>query len=807
VKANPQTSGWSAATLRGKRRLAMLLRTVSALHREPRAYTVPPLAATNLPPMLGRVEILRDRNGVPHIYACEEPDLYATLGYLQGADRFVLLDIVRHLGAGRMTELVGDIAAPAGSDIFSGKRISDLDGFIRPLDFEAQSRRDLLRLSPRARACIEAFAQGVNAALSAMAGIYPPEYLLLGRIRPWNPADALLAARTCAFCVSLNPFDVELTFDAVRGVLDDEAARRFFPEAPWEHAPSEYRGDALSEPEAPLHLSAGGSNNWAISAGRSASGAPIFANDPHVPVIPLPTFWYHAHLECPRYRVQGGLMLGCPVFGFGHNGFLAWGCTTAYRDAWDLYRIHRLPNDPGRYCTVSGSGVITRHREWQRTRFGRELILEWERCEHGVIYPGWRHHDGTDLAVRLVPSDLAHYFEGYMELAEAQTVEQHQQALAKINDGPFDFNHVYAHRDGHIGWEPFGQVPRRTTDGLFVRDADDPSAQWAGYVPFAEMPKILDPPCGYVASANSVVDAHAVRLTTTVVHVEPRFRQARIESFLASTSQHTWETCASLQRDVGSDYGAPVRDALVACLAPAATAIDRYSRGRAALADWPGVFTCDSAGASVFVFTLHELTRCVFLPLLGAEIGRRYLSSRRARYRLQLLLCDPGDPLRHDVERAAGQSLQSLIRSAFTTAVDRLCRQYGEEPAKWAWGRVQRVRLGTPLAELPFVGRYFTALDEPFPGDIYTVSPCVSMPSPTGLRLFVGATSRFICDLARPEEAWFSHSSGPSAAVGSAFSDNLSAPWHRFEYFRSVLWPADAVPDVVERIVVEPQRA
>jgi len=786
-----------------KRRLAMLARTIRAITRAPLAQTQPALTAAHLPPMQGRVELIRDAHGIPHIYAAHEPDLFAALGYVQGADRFVLLDVLRHLGAGRLCELLGNVSMPARSEMFPGKGIADIDAFIRPLDFEAQSARDVERLDARARRCVGAFADGVNAALRAMRGVYPPEYLLLGRIRPWRPSDALLAAQTCAFCVALSPLEVELIFDAVRGRLGDEAAKRLYPEAPWEDAPTTYAVVEGPEPEPPVHFAAEGSNNWAVSAARSASGAPIVANDPHVPFLPLPTFWYHAHLECPRYRVQGGMMLGCPIFGYGHNGHLAWGVTTAYRDGWDLYRIHRLPGDPSRYRTVAGSGAITRHRELRWVRLGRDVMLEWEHCEHGIIYPGWKHHDGTDLALRYVGSDLASYFEGYLALAEAQTVEEHQRALARINEGPFDFNHVYGHKDGHVAWEPFGRLPRRKADGLFVRDAHDPAAQWDGFHPFADHPKMINPARGYVASANSLTDPENFQIATTRVHVESRHRQNRIESFLAATEAHSVDTFAAQQGDVGSDYGVPVRAALTELLAQFADRSDLPGRALRALAAWPGDFSCASAGAPLYVFTLHELARRAFDALLGKEIGRRYLNSRRAVPRLQQVLLDAGDPLRADIERASGRTLADLAADAFVAAVARVAARCGEQPEQWRWGWMQRIRLGTLLAEFPVIGRYFEALAAPFPGDVYTVSPAVSLSTRDGLRPFAGATSRFICDLARPDEALFAHSSGPSGDVGSAFFRNLTESWYRFEYFRAALWKPDEVPDPVERLVIE----
>jgi len=794
------------APLAAKRRLAMLGRTLRSLVRVPQPRTWPALTPAHLPRMRGRVEVVRDAHGVPHIYAEHEPDLFAALGYVQGADRFVLLDIVRHFGAGRLCELIGNFTAPADSEMFPGKGVADIDAFVRPLGFQAESERDFARLSTRGRECLEAFAAGINAALRAMRGVYPAEYLLLGPVRPWRASDALLAARTCAFSVALAPLEVELNFDAIRGHLGDVVARRFFPEAPWENVPTTYTAVEGAEPEPPLHLAAGGSNNWAVSAARSASGAPLVANDPHVPFLPLPTFWYHAHLDCPRYRVQGGLMLGCPIFGYGHNGFLAWGVTTAYRDGCDLYRIHRLPNDPTRYRTVNGTGAITRHRAAHRVRFRGARPLEWERCEHGIIYPGWKHHDGVDLALRYVSADLAHYFEGYLGLAESTTVEAHQRALALINDGPFDFNHVYGHKDGHIAWEPFGRLPRRPGDGLFVRDADDPAAQWDGFRPFSDNPKMINPPRGFVASANSITDPNNFAVATTRVHVEPRHRQTRIESFLAGSDRHSRDTFAAQQRDLGTDYGVPLRDALLRLLAPLAARADLPGEAYRVLAAWPGDFGCESAGAPLLSFTQQELAKRILLPLLGPQLGPRYLHGRRGIPRVQRLLLDADDPLRADVERVVGEPFAVVVADAFAAAVARVAQHRGSRPAQWRWGDVQRIRLGTVLGELPLIGRWFRALDAPFPGDVYTVSPAVSVPAGDGLRAFVGATSRFICDLATPDEAWFAHSSGPSGDVGSVFFANLTAPWYRFEYFRSALWKADEVPAPAERVVVEPPR-
>jgi penicillin amidase len=779
----------------------MLARTLRAIVRGAVPRTFPALDVRHLPPVRGRLEVIRDANGVAHCYAADERDLFAALGYLQGADRFPMIDLLRHLGAGRLAELVGDVAAPRR--VAAGKRVSDVDAFMRPLELAARCAEDCERLGARARAALGAFADGVNAALGAMAGCYPAEYLVLGEVRAWTAADALLAARTCAFVVSLTAFENELTFDAVRGRHGDGLARRLYPDAPWEDVPASYDvSGPVAEPAPPLEVLGVGSNNWAVAGSRSASGAPVVGNDPHVPFIPLPTFWHHVHVETPRYRAQGGMFPGCPAFGFGHNGSLAWGVTTGFRDGWDLYRIHRLPDDPTRYRTPNGPAEIVRQCEVLRLRGGRERPIEWERCAHGILYPGWRHHDGVELAVRYVSADAAAWFEGHLAQMEAQTVADYRAALERINEGPFDFNHVYAHKDGHIAWELIGRLPKRAADGLFVRDADDPKAQWDGFVPFAEMPKMINPARGFVASANSIVDPRQVRPIATPVHFEPRYRQDRIERVLAQESAHSTATFTALQSEIVAEYAPAERDALLRWLGErGGPALDD---ARALLAAWDGRFTADSGAAALFFVTRLELARRAFGALLGPGIGARYANGRRAFPRLRELLLAPDDPLRSDIERAAGKPLGDLVAEALGAAVHRVRQLAGEHPAQWQWGRVHRIRMGTLLSFVPGVGRFFLALNEPCPGDEYTVNPSRPVELRGRFYALVGATSRFVCDLARPEEALFAHTSGPSGDVGSTCYADLAARWYRFEYFRSALWKPEEVPEPVERVVAGP---
>jgi penicillin amidase len=789
-------------TLSPKRRIAMIRTVITRIMERTPPAQVSTFDPAHISQRAGRIEFVRDANGVAHIYAEVEADLYRAVGYLQGRERLITIEALRHLGSGRLSEFLVNVRIPRGVDHFGGLKVGEIDAFLRPLGFEREAQRDFPLLSEPARRCLQAFSDGMNDALRAYEGNYPAEFLVAGTIRPWTPQDCLLLARASALVVSLMPLENELTFDNIRNQEGDAVARQLYPDAPWQQAPDVAPGGGSGIPDGPLDPPNMGSNNWAVAGSRTASGKPLYCNDPHVPLIPAPTYWHHVHLECPEYRVQGGLYPGYPGMGWGHNGAIAWGVTTAFRDAWDLFRIERLPNDSQRYRTPTGSAPISRHREVHRSRFGKEEVLEWESCDHGILYPDWRHHDGSDLALKFADADLAAHFEGHRALYAAQTVEQTQRALAQLNRGPFDFNMVYAHKDGHIAWEPIGQLPRRKQDGLFIRNASDPNAGWEGYLDFSENPKIINPENGIVVSANSDTDPDQYPLIGTRVHCEPRYRQERITDWLLRSERHDVASMQALQKDVYSGYGAALLKPLCTPLrlanldAGERTALDY-------LQQWDGHFSVDSVGACVFFVLRKKLAEQVFMNLLGGPSAKRFTHGQRAIPRLDKLLMDEQDSLRDLIQQTTGRNLDEWIVQAFGKTVIKLRRALGDDPADWQWGNYHRVRIGTVLGDIPGLRKGWLALEGPMPGENNTVSPSVSIPDGKKLRAFVGASTRFICDLAHPEEAWFSHCAGPSADPATPYFQSLSEQWLAFGYFKSALWKAEDVPGVIERYVLD----
>ena len=307
------------------------------------------------------IEILREANGVPHIYAATETDSYFGLGFVHAQDRLWQIESLRRLGAGRLSEVLG----PASLDI---------DRFFRTLGIYRVAARGFAALDGGTQAAYRAYARGVNAYLESRGGVLPPEFLILGAPppEPWTPADSLVILKLMAWDLSGNWRD-ELLRARLAERLTAEQIADLWPPYPgdgpvalpqlrlsgfdelgdldelWRRTPSGPTADI-------------GSNNWVVSGDRSETGLPLLANDPHLG-LGVPGPFYLAHLVAPGLDVVGATLPGAPGVVLGHNQRIAWGFTNTRPDTQDLYIETLDPNDPTRYLAPDGSRAFETRSE------------------------------------------------------------------------------------------------------------------------------------------------------------------------------------------------------------------------------------------------------------------------------------------------------------------------------------------------------------------------------------------------------------------------------------------------------------
>ena len=415
------------------------------------------------------VDIVRDQEGIPHIYAQSETDAWFALGFTHAQDRLWQMEMNRRLPAGRLAEMLGPAAAGA-------------DRFMRTLGIRRNAEAIVGNMAPDAQQALQAYARGVNAYLENRSGPLPPEFLILGAPapEPWQPADSVAWQTMMAWDLGAN-WSQEILRMRLAQRLSLEQITEFMPPYPDEKPfPTRdytqmYRELAsLSEQLqniavlAPAsHLEGKGSNAWSVSGEHTASGKPLLANDPHLS-LSAPALWYFAHLSAPGFEVVGATIPGAPAVILGHNNRIAWGFTNTAPDVQDLYieRVH--PEKPSLYQTPDGWREFSSRMERIRVKGGADQVLEVRESRHGPVISGVLpvvEKTGLDTASHVMafswtalrPDDMT--LQAALRINRAQDWNGFVEAVRDFH-APQQNMH-YADREGNLGFIAPGRIPVR----------------------------------------------------------------------------------------------------------------------------------------------------------------------------------------------------------------------------------------------------------------------------------------------------------------------------------------------------------
>lgn len=683
----------------------------------------------------GPVTVRRDRWHVPHVEASTAPDAWWGLGFAQGQDRAFQITSFVHVAAGRLAELTGEQGLP-------------VDRLLRRLGLTHVSRAGIPALSDEVGVALDAFARGVTAGMTVGSSRPAVEFTLLRATpRPVTAVDVASVVRLFAFLLAANWQDelARLTVlqadgpEALRA-LDDRAAHDLpttlgHPEG--EHAALALAADL--EALARWVPVGGASNNWAIAGDRTRSGLPIVANDPHLPPS-LPSFWYLAHVTCPEWSVAGAALPGTPAIAAGHNGHGAWGTTAGHCDETDLF-LEQLGRDAeGAWTVREGDDVVpaeVRH-EVIHVKGGSTHVEEVVVTPRGpVVGPalGGAPHGLSLAATWLDPDPI----EGYLALPRARSTDAFHEAFRAWPG--MSLNVVWGDRDGHVAWQLAGGLPvRRTGHGTLPLPGWIPDVGWDGRVPYDDLPHLVDPPTGWVATANNVPVPHGDHGPGSgpflgVDHLEG-YRVAAIGEVLAERDDWTVAATLAAQQDTRSLPWRRARPLLVDRPRPedpdAAVAWGL-------LASWDGDVAADSAGAAVYELTMAGLRRALMAHLAPRSsrtllehapvpgLVEEALGGLRGMAHTLAALEDP-DRLGVAVGRAAFD-VDARVEAALAAAV-RTLRTHGDHVDDWAWGRVRPLRLRHAVsASAGLLAPVFDRGPFPLGGDSHTISQASPMPA------------------------------------------------------------------------------
>ncbi|PWS36379.1 penicillin acylase family protein [Falsiroseomonas bella] len=659
-----------------------------------------------IPGLSAPVSITLDGNGIPRITAQTERDAAIALGWLHARDRMFQMDAMRRGGEGRLAEIAGASALR-------------LDRFTRTLGLAERARGDLESLSPEARDLLEAYAQGVNARIAARGMMSAPEFLVLGEPEPWKPEHSLLWGRVMGLWLS-GAWRRDIERARAARLVDEDRLPMLWPQDRSSGRldlsavlPPEALGRMLAQvpvfgEDAPLPDSA--SNAWAVTAARSASGAPLLASDPHLG-FQAPILWYLARIELPGGRFRAGATApGVPAVVIGRNERLAWGFTTTHSDTQDVF-IERLV-DQDSYETPEGPRPFLVREEFIeiRGRHDRERLVVRETRNGPVIsdvepQAGLPHDMVLSVAMaNLAPGDTS--ADGLLALNRATTLAEARAAAARVTSPPQ--NLMVAEASGGIAQYLVGRTPiREGGDGTLPVPGWDGEGDWIGFVPFDEMPHLENPASGMLAAANSrpAPPDHPVFLGE---HWFGDWRLRRIGELLAARPRHSASEFAAMQNDTLSLLARDVLPTLQAIRPNPASA-----RAHALLRDWDGTMTADAPQPLLFHTWLRAFRRLA-LERGGATsaeglAGPEFLAFLLARDGRGSAWC-------------GADACASLLTRSLDDAVQSLEARHGSNPADWRWGAVHVARFEHPvLRYVPLLGSAI-ALAAPTGGDGETVS-------------------------------------------------------------------------------------
>lgn len=723
------------------------------------------------PGVTAPVEVLRDRWGVPHIRAASPADAYFALGYVHAQDRLWQMELRRRVAQGRLSEILGRSALP-------------VDRLLRTLGLYRGAQAAVPGLADEERRYLEAYAAGVNAYLAGRRWTLPPEFLLLWHTpEPWTVADSLVLTRLMALDLAEN-WRRELLRARLARVVTPDQLRDLFPPPPdapatvvyepdlWRGLDLERLAAALPAPPPPGL----GSNIWAVSGKRTASGRPLLANDPHLQ-LDLPGAWYLAALEAPGLAVAGGTMPAMPVVVVGRNPALAWGLTNTGADVQDLFVETVDPADGGRYLTPDGSRPFAVRSETIRVRFGRPETLTVRETRHGPVISDLGDPTGLADGRHVLALAWTAFDDGDVTLtagfalATARTALEVDRALEAFA-GPVQ-NLVYATARDEIGLRLAGDLPiRRQGDGWMPVPGADGRHDWIGRVPAAGRPRLADPLSGQIVNANNRLVAPG-RGDAVLGEWEPALRARRIETLLGDRDGVTAAAFRAMQADQHSTLADDMLPHLLrASRAPAPDLLG-------ALAAWDRVMAADRPEPLAFAAWYDELAAALYAD----ELGPLFAAYRGLRPDFVRLVLEERPVWCDDVATAEIETCAARIALAWTRAVERLAARHGADWRRWRWDAAHRVEMHhEPLSRIPFLGRLFR-LVVPRGGDGSSLDVAHYRRESDGTFVTrAGPSYRMVVDLGAPQESGFVAATGQSGHFLSRHWADLTALWATHRY-------------------------
>jgi penicillin amidase len=712
------------------------------------------------------VEVIRDKWGVPHIYAKNEADLFFAQGYVAAQDRLWQLYMWRMEHEGRLAEILGPEA-------FERDRETRLLMFRGPFD-----DKEWTSYHPHGKAIFTAFANGINAYITLNADNLPVEFKLTG-LKPdlWKPETLLLRA------AGMGDANAELTLARLVARVGVKEATKQHLWDPWSEivvppgldlnaiganvtagrggrgglpkpaivpaylpllqalAPNGQYGGALVED----YIREPGSNNWVIGGKYTVTGKPIVSNDPHRQVT-NPSLRYIFHLVAPGWNVIGSQEPPFVGVALGHNERIAWGLTITGTDQTDTFVEEVNPANPNEVKYKGAWEPLKILRDEIKIKGEAPRVVEFKISRHGPIFfeDAVNHRDYALKSVFNEPGTGAYL--GGLRLDQARDCKSFldeamywKAPTENLNCGDVDGNITIqssALTPNRRGWD--GRLPVPGTGEY----------EWDGFR--ADLPRRINPQEGYIATANNNINptGYWPPVMFKTLSTVPTDRITRIEYVLNNlllNRKFTIEDSEKLQHDAYSLRASYDQDVFKGWTG----STPEVEKARGMVVAWDAILHKDSAAAAIY------------------EMWRETV-----------------DPKALEFFRPTAEK-RLLANTGLVKALDKLKEAQGPDSSAWRWGRMH-----TRPFPHPFVAAY----------DL----PAIERDGGTGAVMADGASYREIMDTADWDRSVVTNVPGQSGQPESEFYGNLLPLWDKGEYFPMLYGRAKVDQNTSHKLTLKP---
>lgn len=738
----------------------------------------------------GKVDVYFDERMVPHVFAEQETDAIFVQGYLHARDRLWQMDLQTRAAAGRVSEVIGEKGLQHDREF---RRLGMVYG--------AENSLKEMEADPQVKAVCDAYTAGVNAYIHSLTqSSLPFEYKLIGfEPEQWSNFKTALFLKYMSYDLAAHEADFEMTnahsyfnkqdFDLLYPLVQDSldpivpAGTPFIQPDSTPVAPAGSDSLYLN----PVTVSAGskpdkdnGSNNWAVSASKTSTGAPILCNDPHLG-LNLPSLWYEIQINTPEYNAYGASFPGAPCVIIGFNDSCAFGFTNGGRDVRDYYQIEFKDNSRKQY-KYNGEWKNTEFRYEEIKIAGKSSFIDtvaytvFGPVMYDARFGDKRGVNKNNYAVRWKAHDASNELRIFYELDRAKNYSDYQHAVLNLHTP--GQNVIFAAKNGDIAIRTQGEWPAKWKgQGDFVMPGVDSSYAWQRMIADAETPFQYNPLRGFVSSANQKpVDS---TYPYYIGREYPLYRGIIVNRMLDTMQQIDVAKMKKMQTD---NYNVFAQMAMPLFLKNIDEALlnTNAKKYAAMLRGWNLRNDVNATGATVFNVVWKKLEGLVFddeFAQAPQPIQRPFESTL-----LEGLLKDSAWKFIDNINTAQTESLKDIITQAFIAAEPDLTA--AETAGKLTWAAYKDTRV-MHLAKLPEL----SSLHLPIGGGTHIINATKDVHGPSW---------RMIVSLTNETEAWGIYPGGQSGNPGSKYYNNFVNDWALGNYYR--LWVMDRAQGKSSRV-------